>query len=72
MYQKILAVQAVQVISICTLNELGYHLDEIHTAKPRAEVEESFRVLRNYDKWILSTGTVVEEVIREKIKIKCL
>ncbi|KAI8069862.1 uncharacterized protein B0P05DRAFT_639400 [Gilbertella persicaria] len=44
-----------------TVIELGYHLDEIHTAKPRAEVEESFRVLRNNDKWILSTGTVVED-----------
>ncbi|KAL7324023.1 hypothetical protein PS15p_210597 [Mucor circinelloides] len=44
-----------------TVIELGYHLDEIHTAKPRAEVEESFRALRNNDKWTLSTGTVVED-----------
>ncbi|KAI8367028.1 hypothetical protein EDC96DRAFT_544064 [Choanephora cucurbitarum] len=34
-----------------TVIELGYHLDESYTAKPRAEVEESFRVLRNNDKW---------------------
>ncbi|KAG0929241.1 hypothetical protein G6F57_012745 [Rhizopus arrhizus] len=41
--------------------ELGTHLDEKHTVKERAEVEEGFKLLRNDDKWMLSTGKIVED-----------
>ncbi|KAG2226800.1 hypothetical protein INT45_005765 [Circinella minor] len=42
-----------------TTIELGNHLDKIHTAKPRAEVDECFKALKHNDKWILSTGKIV-------------
>ncbi|KAI7854094.1 hypothetical protein BDC45DRAFT_535962 [Circinella umbellata] len=37
-----------------TTIELGNHLDKIHTAKSRAEVNECFRALKHNDKWGLS------------------
>ncbi|KAI7857762.1 hypothetical protein BDC45DRAFT_532593 [Circinella umbellata] len=44
-----------------TTLELGNHLNRIHTANSRAEVDECFNTLKHNNKWILSTGKIVED-----------
>lgn len=50
------------IVSIETKQQYSIFLTTfLIAAKPRTEVEECFRDLKNNDKWILSTGKIVED-----------